>query len=53
MPRLKDLYGQNQLHCLTANTYRKGRIFDSGRYKRKFVKTADDLRTELGFGIIA
>jgi REP element-mobilizing transposase RayT len=52
MPRLKHLYGQNHLHYLTANTYRKARIFDSDRYKRKFVQTLDDLRAELGFRII-
>jgi REP element-mobilizing transposase RayT len=52
MPRLKHFYGENHLHYLTANTYRKARIFDSDRYKRKFVQTLDDLRTELGFRII-
>jgi REP element-mobilizing transposase RayT len=52
MPRLKHFYGQNHLHYLTANTYRKARIFDSDRYKRKFVQTLDDLRTELGFRIV-
>ena len=52
MPRLKHFDGQNYLHYLTANTYRKARIFDSDRYKRKFVQTLDDLRTELGFRII-
>jgi len=52
MPRLKHFYGQNHLHYLTANTYRKARIFDSERYKRKFVHTLDDLRTELDFKLI-
>jgi putative transposase len=52
MPRLEHFYGQNQLHYLTANTYRKARIFDSDRYKRKFIQTLDDLRSELGFRII-
>jgi putative transposase len=51
MPPLKHFYGQNHLHYLTANTYRKARIFGSDRYKRKFVQTLDDLRTELGFRI--
>ena len=32
MPRLKHFYAQNHLHYLTANTYRKARIFDSDRY---------------------
>jgi hypothetical protein len=35
MPRLKHFYGLNHLHYLTANTYRKARIFDSDRYKRE------------------
>ena len=52
MPGLKHFYGQNHLHYLTANTYRKARIFDSDRYKRKFVQSLDDLRTALGFRII-
>lgn len=52
MPGLRHFYGQNHLHYLTANTYRKARIFDSDRYKRKFVQTLHDLRTELGFRII-
>lgn len=29
----------------------RGHILDSGRFKRKFVQTLDDLRTELGFKI--
>ncbi|HXX21942.1 MAG TPA: hypothetical protein VEO19_02190 [Terriglobia bacterium] len=52
MPRLKHFYSENHLHFLTANIYRRARIFDSERYKRKFVETLDDLRIELGFGII-
>jgi len=52
MPRLQHFYGQNHLHYLTASTYRRARIFDSERFKLKFVQTLDDLRTELGFKII-
>jgi putative transposase len=52
MPCLEHFYGQNHLHYLTPNTYRKAHIFDSDRYKRKFVQTLDDLRTEPGFRII-
>ncbi len=36
---LKHFYGLNHLHYLTANTYRKACIFDSDRFKRKFVQT--------------
>jgi REP element-mobilizing transposase RayT len=32
--------------------WRQARIFDSDRYKRKFVQTLDDLRSELDFRII-
>ena len=52
MPRLKHFYGQNHLHYLTASTYRRVRIFDSERYKRKFVQTLDELRAELNFRLL-
>jgi REP element-mobilizing transposase RayT len=52
MPRLKHFYGLNHLHYLTANTYRRARIFDPERYRRKFVQTLNQLRAELGFRII-
>jgi putative transposase len=52
MPRLEHFYGQNHLHYLTANTYRKARIFDTDRYNWKFVQTLNDLRTEQGYRII-
>ena len=52
MPRPKHSYGQNHPHCLTASTYPESRVFDSHRYKRKFVQTPDDLRTEPGFRTI-
>ncbi|MGO8789883.1 MAG: transposase [Terriglobia bacterium] len=51
MPRLRHFYGENHYHDLTENIYRRARIFDSDRFKRKFVQTLDDLRTELGFKI--
>jgi putative transposase len=53
MPRLRHFYGQGHYHYLTENIYRRARIFDSERFKRKFVQTVDDLRTELGFKIFA
>jgi hypothetical protein len=34
MPRLRHFCGENHLHDLTGNTYRKARIFDSDRHKR-------------------
>jgi len=51
MPRLRHSYEQNCYHYLTASTYRRARVFDADRFKSHFVKTLDDLRTELGFRI--
>jgi len=52
MPRQQHYYGLNHLHYLTASTYRGARIFDSDRYKLKFIRTLDDLRAELSFRIV-
>ena len=52
MAPLQHFYGQNHLHYLTANIYRRARIFDSDRFRLKFVQTLHALRTELGFKII-
>jgi REP element-mobilizing transposase RayT len=52
MARPQHFYGQSHLHYLTANIYRKARIFDSERYKGKFIQTLDNLRAELRFKII-
>ena len=51
MPRLKHFYGQNHYHYLTESIYRRARIFDSDRFKHQFVRTLDELRSELGFKI--
>lgn len=51
MPRLRHFYDQNHFHYLTVSTYRRVRIFDSDRFKRKFVQTLGELRVELGFKI--
>ena len=50
--RRPHYYGFNRLHYLTANIYRRARIFDSDRFKLKFVQTLGDLREELGFKIV-
>jgi putative transposase len=52
VPRQRHFYGLNQLHYLTSSTYRRARLFDSERFKRHFVTTWQDLRTELSFRII-
>jgi len=52
MPRPQHYYGLNHLQYLTANIYRRARIFESDRFKLKFIRTLDDLRAELSFRII-
>ncbi|MGH9432072.1 MAG: transposase [Terriglobia bacterium] len=52
MPRRSHYYGENHLHFLTANIYRRARIFDSDRFKLKFTQTLGDLRAQLGFRIV-
>jgi putative transposase len=51
MPRLRHFYGLNH-HYVTTSTYRRARLFDSDRFKRKFITTLADLRGELGFRIV-
>ena len=50
--RLRRFYESNHLHFLTTSTYRRGRIFDSLRFKREFISTLGELRTELGFRLV-
>jgi REP element-mobilizing transposase RayT len=52
VPRRQHYNGLNHLHYLTANIYRRARIFDSDRFKLRFIRTLDDLRAELVFRII-
>jgi putative transposase len=52
MPRLRHFYDHHDLHYLTASTYRRMRVFGSRRCKLKFIRTLDDLRTELDFKIL-
>ncbi len=52
MLRQKHYYGLNHLHYLTRSTYRRTRLFDSERFKRQWVQTLDELRSEFGFKII-
>jgi REP element-mobilizing transposase RayT len=53
MARLRHFYGEDHLDYLATNIYRRARIFDSNRYKRKFIQTLGDLRAELGFKIVS
>jgi len=52
MARLRRFYDANHLHFVTTSTYRRSRVFDSDRFKRKFITSLADLRAELGFRII-
>ncbi len=38
MPRLKHYYGFNHLHYLAFSAYRRARLFDFDKFKRKFVE---------------
>jgi putative transposase len=51
VPRQQHYYGLNHLHFLTTSTYRRVRIFDSDRFKQRFIETLADLRVELKFRI--
>jgi len=53
MPRQKHYYGLNHLHFLTRSTYRRARVFDSERFRQRWVQTLGDLRRELDFKRVA
>jgi putative transposase len=42
----------NHLHYITTSTYRRARVFDSERFKGRFVSIWAELRDELGFRIV-
>ena len=48
----RNNYGLNHLHYITRSTYRRARLFDSESFKRQWVRTLDELRSELNFKII-
>jgi REP element-mobilizing transposase RayT len=52
VPQQRHFYGLNHLHYITTSTYRRARVFDSERFKRRFVSTWAELRGELGFRIV-
>jgi REP-associated tyrosine transposase len=51
MPRQKHYYGENHLHFLTRSTCRRTRLFDSEKFRQRWVETLGELRRELGFMI--
>ena len=52
MPCHKRYCGENHLHYVTANVYRRARMFRPGQFEPTLTRTLDDLRAELGFRII-
>jgi REP element-mobilizing transposase RayT len=52
MPRQRPYYGLSHLHLITASTYRRARLFDSGLFRRHFVATLAKLRCDLNFKIL-
>jgi len=52
VPKPRHYYGLNHLHFLTTSTYRRARLFDSERFKQRFIATLSELRAELGFQIV-
>ncbi len=52
VPQQRHFYGLNHLYYITTSTYRRARVFDSERFKRRFVSTWAELRGELGFRIV-
>jgi putative transposase len=48
----RHFYGLNHVHYITTSTYRRARLFDSERFKRRFVAAWQDLHEELRFRII-
>jgi len=42
----------NHLHFITASTYRRARLFDSPRFRTRFIETLDHLRDEFSFRLV-
>ncbi len=42
----------SHLHFITASTYRRVRLFDSPRFRKRFIETLDQLRTEFDFRLV-
>jgi REP element-mobilizing transposase RayT len=39
-------YGGNHLHFISASTYRRVCLFNSPRFRKRFIQTLDQLRNE-------
>jgi putative transposase len=44
--------GGNHLHFITASTYRRVCLFDSPRFRKRFIETLDQLRNEFDFRLV-
>ena len=42
----------SHLHFITASTYRRVRLFDSPRFRARFIETLDQLRSEFDFRLV-
>jgi len=49
---LKRRYGQNHLHLITCNCYRRLPLFTSARAKNLFVKILGEVRDRYGFSLV-
>jgi len=49
---LRRHYELNHLHYLTTSTYRRARLFDSKRFRDRWVETLGELREDLRFRIV-
>jgi putative transposase len=45
-------YDGNHLHFITASTYGRVRLFDSPRFRKRFIETLDQLRSDFDFRLI-
>ncbi len=52
VPQHRHFYGLNHVHYITTSTHRRARVFDSQRFKRKFISTWEELRGALAFRIM-
>ena len=52
MQRQHHYSAGSHLHFITASTYRRVRLFDSPRFRKRFIETLDQLRTEFDFRLV-
>ena len=52
VPRQHHYSEANHLHFITASTYRRVPLFDSPRFRARFIETLDQLRHEFDFRLV-